>query len=61
MSRFSIKMVPFLMNDEGKKPCTEDTAGMEWLKAPHKAFGSQRSQRDQGPIFWQPNSTLLGC
>jgi hypothetical protein len=23
-----------LMNDEWKKPCTEDTAGMEWLKAP---------------------------
>jgi hypothetical protein len=28
-----------LMNDEGKKPCTEDRAGMEWLKASHKAFG----------------------
>jgi len=28
-----------LMNDEGKKPCTEDTVGTEWLKASHKAFG----------------------
>jgi hypothetical protein len=28
-----------LMNDEGKKPCTEDTAGTEWLKASHQAFG----------------------
>jgi hypothetical protein len=22
-----------LMNDEGKKPCREDTVGTEWLKA----------------------------
>ena len=28
-----------LMNDEGKKPCREDTVGTAWLKAPHQAFG----------------------
>jgi hypothetical protein len=28
-----------LMNDEGKKPCREDTGGTERLKASHKAFG----------------------
>jgi hypothetical protein len=27
-----------LMNDEGKKPSTEDTVGTEWLKASHKDF-----------------------
>ena len=42
-----------------KRPCTEDTVGTEWLKAPHKAFKGSTFAHEVAKISKEPGTDFL--